>query len=374
MKIIHVSYRQASPGYSDPQQWIGFLSFFTGILERTSRYAEVIAIHHIDYRGSLSHNGVSYHFPKLHKWQLAFPIKLNASIRKLKPDVVVVHGLLFPWQVLMLRWQLPGDVAIIAQHHAEKPLRGIRKIIQQLADRYVEAYLFASLSSGLQWVRIGLIRDRSKIREIMEASSPFSPMPKSEARKITQVVGEKIFLWVGRLNKNKDPITVVRAFIAFSATNPEARLYMIFQTEDLLTEVKSLLSAAAGASEHIHLVGAVNHDDLLYWYNSSDYIVSGSYYEGSGIAVCEGMSCGCIPVLTDIPSFRMMTDNGKLGALYPAGDQRALLVALKKVRALDIVLEKTKVLERFHQALSFEAIANKIMVVIKEVKLRRECS
>jgi glycosyltransferase involved in cell wall biosynthesis len=267
----------------------------------------------------------------------------------------------------MLRCQLPGGVAIIAQHHAERPLKNIRKLIQQVADRYVGAYLFASMPAGRQWVRMGLIRDTHKIREIMEASSTFYPMPRSEARKITQVAGQKVFLWVGRLNTNKDPITVVRAFMAFCASQPGAHLYMIFQTDDLLREVESVLAGAPVAANAIHLVGAVDHGDLQYWYNSVDYIVSGSHYEGSGIAVCEGMSCGCIPVLTDIPSFRMMTDDGKLGALYPAGDQQALLAALEKASQLDIALEKAKVLERFRRELSFEAIADKIMVVIKDV-------
>ena len=113
---------------------------------------------------------------------------------------------------------------------------------------------------------------------------------------------------------------------------------------------------------------ALHHDDLQFWYNSVDYIISGSHYEGSGIAICEGMSCGCIPVLTDIPSFRMMTDHGKLGVLYPAGDENALVDALKKASELDIAVEKMKVLDRFQRELSFEAIAGKIMTVIKEVK------
>ena len=336
-----------------------------------SQSAEVIAIHHIDYKGSLSYNNVSYHFPKLRRWQLIFPITLNAFIRKLKPDAVIVHGLLFPWQVMMLRFQLPEEVAIIAQHHGEKPLRHIRRFFQLFTDRHIEAYLFASAALGLQWVRAGLIRNENRICEIMEASSPFFPIPKSDARKITGVIGEKVFLWVGRVNTNKDPITVVKAFITFAESNRDARLYMIFQRDDLLAELKSILSATAGTASFIHLVGAVDHGDLHYWYNSADYIVSGSHYEGSGIAVCEGMSCGCIPVLTNIPSFNTMTDHGKLGALYPPGSEGALLAALTKASTLDIQRERSKVLEWFRSELSFEAIANKIMTVIKEVKAQR---
>lgn len=368
MKIVHVSFRRAAPGYSDPQKWIRFLSFFAGVLEYLSQYAEVTAIYHIDYRGSLSHKGVRYHFPRLREWQLIIPLALNAFIRNQRPDVVVVHGLIFPWQVLMLRWQLPKSVTIIAQHHSERPLRHIRRFFQRFADRCIAKYLFASFEFGQQWVEEGLIADESKIREVMVGSSAFPEMPKSDARRFTGVVGERVFLWVGRLDANKDPVTVVRAFVTFAGANPGVRLYMIFQTDDLLDELNHILSHATHGRTVVELVGRVEHEHLGYWYNSADYFLSGSFYEGAGIAVCESMSCGCIPVLTDIPSFRMMTDRGRLGVLYPAGDQNALLAALKKATALDIAAERKAVREWFKGELSFEAIGDKMISIINEAK------
>lgn len=365
MKIVHVSYRRARSGYTNPGQWIRFLSFFTGILEALSHHAQIVAIYHIDCEGVVSHNGVSYQFPGLTRWQLLFPFKLNASIARMQPDVVVVHGLIFSWQVLMLRCQVGKRTRIIAQHHSERPLKHFRRLFQKLADRHIKKYLFASYELGLQWVQAGLIRDKNKIQEVMVASSSFTPMEKGDARKITGVTGEKVFLWVGRLDVNKDPITVVRAFIAFSHANPGVSLYMIFQASELLGSVRALLpDANAGA---VHLIGKVEHEDLRYWYNSADYVVSGSHYEGAGIAVCEGISCGCIPVLTDIPSFRMMTNGGNLGVLYPAGKEAALVEALTKVSRLDMMCERRRALEWFRDNLSPEAIANRIMTVVSEV-------
>ena len=96
------------------------------------------------------------------------------------------------------------------------------------------------------------------------------------------------------------------------------------------------------------------------WYNSADYIVSGSHYEGSGVAVCEAMSCGCIPILTDILSFRKMTGHGSCGILFPAGDEAALLAAFNRVTSLDKTVEREKTLLQFRSSLSFEAIAGGI--------------
>ncbi|HEX3386522.1 MAG TPA: glycosyltransferase, partial [Mucilaginibacter sp.] len=81
--------------------------------------------------------------------------------------------------------------------------------------------------------------------------------------------------------------------------------------------------------ESITLVGELPHDELQYWFNSADFTLSASHYEGSGTAVCEAMSCGCVPIVTDIPSFRMITDNGRCGLLYEPGNEHALLDALR---------------------------------------------
>jgi glycosyltransferase involved in cell wall biosynthesis len=78
------------------------------------------------------------------------------------------------------------------------------------------------------------------------------------------------------------------------------------------------------------------------------------------VAVCEGMSCGCIPILTDILSFRTITGMGSCGALYEAGNARALEEALMRISRTDREKEREKVISRFREHLSFEAIAARI--------------
>ncbi|MEX2231749.1 MAG: glycosyltransferase family 4 protein [Cyclobacteriaceae bacterium] len=368
MRIIHLSYSRVRQDYSDPWAWFKFLSFFTGVLEAIALYSEVIAIYHINYKGVIHHKGVTYHFPKFNQWQLLLPFKFNRYIRSLHPDVVVVHGLTFPWQIVILRWQVGRHLKIIAQHHAEPPLRDIRQYIQRLADRYIKAYLFTSVELGLKWVEMGQISDVKKIKEIMGTSSPFYPIEKERARSITKVSGERVYLWVGRLDANKDPLVVAKAFVQFMQGNPEARLYFIYQTFELLEELRIILAGALGANNSIHLIGKVPNAELQYWYNSADFIISSSHYEGSGVAVCEAMSCGCIPLLTNIPSFRAMTDGGRIGLLYEAGNVVALLTGLRESLRLNQENEKKKVLERFKNEFSFEANARKLRDVINEIE------
>lgn len=366
MRIIHLSYTVPKPKFTDPEMWLRRINFTIGVLESMSAYAKIIGIYHIHYKGEIEKNGVEYHFPGYNHWQLLLPFGFNRYVKKLAPDVIVVHGIIFPWQILMLRYTLGRKIKIIAQHHAERPLRDIRQYIQRWADRYISAYLFCSIDLAKPWMERHQISDLKKIKEIMGTSSSFYPAEQSEARSVTEISGGHVFLWVGGLDANKDPLTVVKAFIKFSNANPEAKLFMIYQTYELLDELKALISEAH-AEEAIHLIGKVNNPDLLHWYNSADFIISSSHYEGSGIAVCEGMSCGCIPILTNIPSFRMMTDRGRIGLLYEAGNENDLFDALQKSLKLNQPEERKKVLEQFNNELSFEANARKIMNVINEM-------
>jgi glycosyltransferase involved in cell wall biosynthesis len=104
------------------------------------------------------------------------------------------------------------------------------------------------------------------------------------------------------------------------------------------------------------------------WYNSADFIVSASHYEGSGIAICEAMSCGCIPLLTDIPSFRKMTGPGKCGFLYEKGKEMDLLKLMLHIKNLNLDMEKQKTLRQFHQQLSFAAIGQQINQVLSTMQ------
>jgi glycosyltransferase involved in cell wall biosynthesis len=140
---------------------------------------------------------------------------------------------------------------------------------------------------------------------------------------------------------------------------------MIYQTEELLEEVTRKVTTDPKAALAIRLIGKVPHEELQNWYSSADFIVSGSHYEGSGIAVCEAMSCGCIPILTDIPSFRAMSGNGRCGVIYEKGNDQDLLSALTKSKQLNLASEKENVLIQFNEELSFNAIAKKINRVIE---------
>ena len=359
MIYVSVSYNY-SPTFDSPESWFKRTEGYAGVLECLGETNTVFNVKQINFEGKRVFNGVVYHFVNFGKTNTYFPRQLNQFVKRLNPDVVIVQGLHHPLQLIQLRLLLDKKTRIIAQHHAEKPFNGIKKYIQKLADKCVDAYLFASHPMGMEWVKKGNLSSPEKIYEVMEVSSIFHTINKDYAKLKTGVEGGQVFLWVGRLNTNKDPINVIKAFLKFSESNPEARLYMIYHTDELLNYIKKLLSTGKSP---VKLIGQVPHYDLLYWFNSADYILSGSHYEGSGTAVCEAMSCGCVPIVTDILSFRMITDNGQCGILYEPGNEAALLSALTQTKSLDICEKRNRSLAHYKEKLSFEAIAKQIEMI-----------
>jgi glycosyltransferase involved in cell wall biosynthesis len=361
MRFVFLSYNY-SPDIHSPQEWVDRIKFYIGSLEWLAKTNTVIRVDQINYTGEFTHNGVKYHFVDDGKKKNYFPKKLHRFVKALRPDVVIVSSFLFPLQVMQLRQALGRKVKIIVQNHADKPFAGIKKYLQRRASGSVDAFVFASQAMGEDWVAKGNIDNKKKIREIVGGSSLFYPLDKTTARSETTIEGDPIFLWVGRLNKNKDPLLVVSTFLEFVNKQPAARLYMIYQNDDLLPEMKKMIEAHKNSASII-LVGKIPNDALLYWFNSADFYISASHYEGSGTALGEAMSCGCVPVVTDIFSFRAITNNGDCGLLYEPGNANSLMNILVETIALDKEEKREKCLTHFKNELSFEAIGRKFYEV-----------
>jgi len=198
-------------------------------------------------------------------------------VRNTKPDVVIVHGIIFSLQIILLRMKLGRDVRIVVQHHAERPWGGIRGVLQRIADNCIDVYLFAAKALARQWIAMGLIANTAKIEEFMSASSIFMPYDSISARQTVQVIGERVYLWVGRLDSNKDPVTVLKAFLRFAQRNRNATFYLIYQTGEFIDALTKIMDDHPELQDHVHLVGRVHHADLQPWYCRADFVISGSH-------------------------------------------------------------------------------------------------
>ena len=356
MRIVHVTYARVN-NRSNPDDWLNDLDFFTGILDEMAKDNIVHSVHLMNYSGTVKKNNVSYHFHKIGGFDWIFPWRISQFIASLQPDAVIVHGLIFPWHVLWLRLCLTKSRLLI-QHHAEVPLRFPKNLLQRIIDRHVFAYIFSAHELAEPWLRTGQIRHRAKVHEGIELSSPFSSLVRVNDR------NSRNYIWVGRLDENKDPITAIKSFVAFTTHEPHAILHMVFRHGNLLADIEDLV-AKHKLSDRIVLHGQIARSEMEKWYRMSSFIISTSHFESTGAAVCEGMSCGCIPILTNIPAFRTLTNKGNVGLMFTAGIVEDLVTKLIASTSIDIENEKRRVVEHFHANLSFRAISSNLLKIIR---------
>jgi glycosyltransferase involved in cell wall biosynthesis len=134
-----------------------------------------------------------------------------------------------------------------------------------------------------------------------------------------------VILGVGRLERQKDFCTLIRAFAKLRETH-DARL-MILGEGSLLGELTNEVEGL-GLEAEVSFPGFVGNPYAFM--RSSSLFVLSSAWEGFGNVLVEAMACGTPVVSTDCPSGPSeILENGKWGRLVPVGDADSLARAMK---------------------------------------------
>jgi glycosyltransferase involved in cell wall biosynthesis len=329
----------------------------------------------------LERNGVTYRFrsdgagPFPRPWTR--PAALERAIAGLDPDVVHFNGLGFPAQLPPLRRRLPGRAPLLIQDHKSprpraagrlSPASLLRRWLWRRGLARADGFLFTAREQARPWIEAGLIAEGPRVFEVPEASRD---LPRRAAGGAPRLPGRPALLWVGRLDRNKDPSTVLDGLERALARLPGAQLTMAFTDEALLPEVRARLAASPPLAARVHLRGALPPAELPRLYEGADLFVLGSHDEGSGYALIEALACGVVPVVTDIPSFRALTGGGRLGRLWSPGDAAAFAAALADAAALDLLACGRDVAAHFERELSWAAVGRRALAAYRDAADRR---
>jgi glycosyltransferase involved in cell wall biosynthesis len=138
-----------------------------------------------------------------------------------------------------------------------------------------------------------------------------------------------VILGVGRLTRQKDFPTLIRAFAEVRRRRP-ARLIILGEGEDR-PELEALIGEL-GLADHVALPGF--RDNAMAYLGGSALFVLSSAWEGLPTVLIEALAAGTRVVSTDCPSGpREILQDGRLGVLVPVGDAPALARAM--ANALD---------------------------------------
>ncbi len=331
---------------------------------------------------SFSRDGVEYRFYDNRFLRRArLPLRSGPCERLVQEagaDIVHVNGLDAPLETSRLRRALPSDVALVVQDHASgdpgepRSLAHVaRRRVRRQLMKTVDGFLFTTMAQAGAWRTAGLIDAGQPIYEVPEASTRMTPIDSALARRETGIDGNPAVLWVGRLNTNKDPLTVLEGFERSAGRLPAASLSMVFSEGDLLHAVRERVAVSETLSGRVRLIGPVPRERITSFYSAADLFVGGSHHEGSGYALMEACACGLTPVVTAIPAFRAITADGAIGRLWPTGDAAALANAIVEMAAIDREQGRRRVLAHFQRVLSWPAVAHAAMRAYHDAVARR---
>ena len=295
--------------------------------------------------------------------------QLGRAVVALRPDVVHVHGLIFPAAVWSLRLLLPREAAIVVQDHGGFQLArlGLAERAKQLLVAAglsaADGFMFTTREQATPWRRARIIRAHHAVYEVPESSTDMGSWPVAAGDE-GALPGRPAILSVARLDANKDPLTVLEGFARAAEALPGAALTMVYGDDALLPAVNAWLRAHPGLNARIHLRGRVARQALAGLYRSADIFAIGSHREVACFSLIEALSCGVTPVVTDIPAFRAIT-GGRVGALFPPGDAAELGRALRALADGDRSLRRQAAREHFERELSWPVVGARALAAYR---------
>lgn len=173
----------------------------------------------------------------------------------------------------------------------------------------------------------------------------FFPIENKQRLSLKEKLGlpldKRIIVSSGRIEKEKHYEELIDWFIHNNRNNV---LLLILGNGSRLNKCQEMI----GKTDRVMLPGRVsNVDEYL---KCADYYISYSESEGMSMAVCEGISCGLLPVLSDIPSHR---DVGEaIGGLFFKTPADIDMTALQNVQ-----VDKDKLHAYIRQHFSIESMS-----------------
>ena len=237
---------------------------------------------------------------------------LAFSIAKIKPFVISLHPLTFNDLYYGLNLPLKLSLEGFCLNKADRIIVPTRKNAQLVSHEY---------DIGKQKIRIvPLGIDASKFR-----------IRKTELRHELNLVGKKVVLFVGRLEKGKGVHVLVDCISEVVRRVPNAYFVFIGQDTDTAPTGGSFKkyildkTKEKGCSDRVLMVGHLSEvNSLIEYYSLCDVFVLPSFYESFALVYIEAMACSKPVIGTNVGGTPEVIYDGKTGILIPPGDTKAL--------------------------------------------------
>jgi len=291
------------------------------------------------------------------------------KLESYRPDIVHFFGLtMLPLRRALGRWCAERGVSLTASFHGGRPSRNpLARRRQRQALSQISTFFFSNAAAVEPWRAAGLIPDKAQIMLLPEVSSPFTGLPKHAARRTLGVDGDPVFVWSGRLHPDKDPMTTLQGLQRIIRSWPNTRLLMAFQSEEMLPEIKAILACDSALKRNVSLLGALKHSDMETLFSAADFFVHSSRREWGSNSLVEALSCGAIPVVSDIPSLRALTEAIEPAIRFQVGDAEGLARQVLKLQIDGLDRLSKQVKSTFDAHLSYPVLAARYSTVFESL-------
>ncbi len=160
----------------------------------------------------------------------------------------------------------------------------------------------------------------------------FHPIPRHEARAVLGLDSGQYVLFVGRLEPLKGLDVLIEAFSILKQQGSRARL--LIAGGNLDGEVAQNLRSCVNTfhlTENVRFLGAIDQQELPYYYSAADLCAMPSFYESFGMVAIEAMACATPVVASRAGGLQFTVRHGETGYLVAPGNAVALAEAITMV-------------------------------------------
>ncbi len=250
------------------------------------------------------------------------PLRMGWEMLRRPPDVLFVPSEGLPW--FMPRAQ--GKATVTTIHDV-----GFLRVPNMYASSVRSRLASATRRAAHLATRIITVSAFSK-REIMDAyrvpadsitvtllaadTAVFHLLPIEDVMRMRQThrLGPHYFLFVGRLERKKNPLTAIRAFEIFKQSRGEGDPFeLVFAGMHGFgaDEVKRYMEFHP-LKDHIRFLPYLPDADVAALMNGATAFLFPSWYEGFGMPNLEAMACGAPVICSDIPPHREVAEDAAL--------------------------------------------------------------
>lgn len=184
------------------------------------------------------------------------------------------------------------------------------QIIIAPSEKTKKMLLGYNIRKAIAVVPTGLDLKRFKVQD---------PQRLEDIRKEFNLNEDPIFVYIGRLAKEKSVDVVIDAFSELLKSGSLAQLLIVGggpSDDELKEQVKNL-----GIGDRVSFVGPVSADDVINFYHIADAFVSASLTETQGLTYIESLACGlCVFARPDRPLDGIIIDN-ETGYLFESSQE-----------------------------------------------------